>query len=71
MPSYKSVDVKCPFYRNDDGKRQVTCEGVCEGAECALIFRRRSELKRQLEVFCCGWYQRCEIYKAVNARFLE
>lgn len=71
MPSYNSVDVKCPFYRGDDGKKNVTCEGVCEGNKLIMAFGRKKDFEIQMRVFCCEHYHRCEIYKVVSLRFNE
>ena len=45
MPSgsYKQADVQCPFYRYDDGRRRITCEGIVDGCSLALIYIRRVE----------------------------
>ncbi len=65
MPSgsYKQVDVKCPFYKTDDGKRHITCEGVVKDSSLINAYRRRHEFDTQISVFCSGCYQNCEVYR--------
>ena len=65
MPSgsYKQADVQCPFYRYDDGRRRITCEGIVDGCSLALIYIRRVDFETQLNVFCCEHYRNCEVYR--------
>lgn len=55
--------VRCPFYKFDDGKRRITCEGIIEGSSLSLIFRKKADQETQLGVFCCRHYENCEIYR--------
>lgn len=55
--------VRCPFYKFDDGKRRITCEGIIDDSSLSLIFRNKADQKKQLYVFCCRHYQNCEIYR--------
>ena len=43
MPSgsFKQADVQCPFYKFDDGKRRITCEGIIEDSSLALIYHNK------------------------------
>ena len=43
MPSgsYKQIEVQCPFYKYDDGKRRITCEGIIEDSSLALIYHNK------------------------------
>ena len=59
------VYVKCPFYRNDDGKTVVSCEGFVDGSTVKLQYRRKADFKQQMEIFCCDHYKNCEIYRAL------
>lgn len=44
MPSgYKKADVQCPFYKYDDGKRRITCEGITEDSSLALIYHNKRD----------------------------
>lgn len=72
MPSgsYRQVDVKCPFYKYDDGKRRIVCEGAFdEGDSLANVFRKGGGYERQMEVFCCGDHTKCELYRMIAARY--
>lgn len=65
MPSgsYKQAYVKCPFFKYDDGKQRITCEGIIEGSSLAQIFHTKSDYETQIDVFCCNHYQKCEIHR--------
>ena len=65
MPSgsYKQIEVQCPFYKYDDGKRRITCEGLVDKSSLALIYQRRNDYEIQINVFCCEHYKKCEIYR--------
>ena len=73
MPSgsYKQVNVQCPFYKFDDGKRRITCEGLVEDSSVALIYRKKRDFITQVDAFCCKHYERCEIYQALLKKYEE
>lgn len=61
--SYKQVDVQCPFYRWDDGKQRITCEGIINKSSIILSYRAKSDYLIQMDTFCCRHYDRCEVYQ--------
>lgn len=61
--SYIQADVGCPFYRYDDGRRTVACEGVTDGSIISQRYRRRSDWECQVRTFCCEHWQKCEVYR--------
>ena len=73
MPSgsYKQVYVQCPFYRFDDGRRTITCEGIVEDSSLALIYRQYADYETQISVFCCEHYKKCEIYRMLMSSKYE
>ena len=73
MPSgsYKQIEVKCPFYKYDDGKRRITCEGIIDDSSLALIYHNKHDYARQMDVFCCCHYQKCEIYRMLMDKYDE
>ena len=73
MPSgsYKQAYVKCPYYKYDDGKRRITCEGLIDESSIALIYRIRLDYERQINVFCCKNYTKCEIYRLLTEKYEE
>ena len=73
MPSgsYRQVYVKCPYYKYDDGKRRITCEGLIDESSIALIYRIRLDYERQINVFCCKHYTKCEIYRLLTEKYEE
>ena len=74
MPSgsYKQIAVHCPFYKYDDGKQRITCEGLVDNSSLALIYSRRNDYETQINVFCCEHYKKCEIYRMLmDAKYEE
>ncbi len=69
--SYKQVYVKCPFYRFDDGKRRVNCEGIIEDSSLSLNFRNKEDFTIQLKTFCCQHYKNCEVYRMLIDKYEE
>lgn len=61
--SFRQVEVECPFYKYDDGKRRVTCEGIVSDSSVALIFHNRQDYEKQMDVFCCHCFKNCEVYR--------
>lgn len=63
--SYKGkTDAQCPFYHADLGRHQkrIVCEGIVDKSTLELRFERVKDYKKQLDVFCCEHYKKCEIY---------
>ena len=73
MPSgsYRQADVRCPFYKFDDGKRRITCEGIIEDSSLALIFHNKFDYEKQITVFCCDYYKYCEVYRMLMKKYEE
>ena len=73
MPSgsFKQIDVQCPFYKYDDGRRRITCEGLIDKSSIALIYLTRNDFDTQLLVFCCEHYKKCEIYRVLMEKYEE
>lgn len=73
MPSgsFKQIDVQCPFYKYDDGRRRITCEGLIDKSSIALIYLTRGDYDTQLLVFCCEHYKKCEIYRMLMEKYEE
>lgn len=73
MPSgsYKQIEVQCPFYKYDDGKRRITCEGLVDDSSLALIYQRKSDYETQINVFCCKHYEKCEVYRMLMEKYEE
>ena len=65
MPSgsFKQADVLCPFYKYDDGKQRITCEGLVDDSSLALIYHQKIDYETQINVFCCENYKHCEVYR--------
>lgn len=73
MPSgsYRQADVKCPFYKFDDGKRRITCEGLIADSSLALIYHKKCDYEMQIRTFCCNYYKNCEVYRILMDKYDE
>ena len=73
MPSgsYKQIEVQCPFYKYDDGKRRITCEGIIDDSSLALIYHNKKDYQAQIDVFCCNHYRNCEVYRLLMEKYPE
>lgn len=69
--SYKQADVLCPFYKYDDGKKRITCEGVMGNSSLTLIFRKRAYYEQNIRSLCCERYDSCEVYKMLMQKYTD
>ena len=57
--SFIQSSVVCPFYRKDDGRQAITCEGILPKSSCTLRFARRHEWAEWVQARCCQGWQQC------------
>lgn len=69
--SWMQADVRCPFYRHDDGSRIITCDGVIPDSDTKSRFPTRAARQNHMKLFCCDGYKTCEVYLAVMQRYEE
>lgn len=69
--TYLQSFVRCPFYRRDDGKRRIVCEGIIDDSSICLIFRYDNLFKRQIRTFCCEHYRKCEVYRMLMEKYKD
>ncbi len=69
--SWNAFYVKCPFFKTDDGRRVITCEGICDSCNVCLTFSSKSDLEIQIETFCKKHYDRCEVYRAAMMKYAD
>lgn len=68
MAEYESKFVRCPFYlEKQSDKNRIKCEGVMVGTSTQLTFRE--DKKWYLRGFCCSNYEKCRIFKMLNAKY--
>lgn len=57
-------DAQCPFFMSDVAEqKRIICEGIVYRSTLALYFQRKRDYEKQLSVFCCEHYKKCEIYR--------
>ncbi len=70
MPtSWNSWYVKCPFFKTDDGRSVIVCEGICDGCNVKLAFDRKKDFEIHVETFCKNYFERCEIHNVVMKKY--
>lgn len=69
--SWMQADVKCPFYKHDDGRGRITCEGIVDQSSSIQSFVRKTDYLKQMEVFCCEHYECCEVYQMLMEKYKE
>lgn len=62
----KAGGILCPFYRYHN-KIVIGCEGFTDACTINAHFDNQDAHDIQLNVFCCGKYKNCEIYRMVYA----
>lgn len=67
--SYAQADVRCPFYRCDDGSRRIACEGFVDDSSITQTYRFKHLFDRQMNVFCCDRFQNCEVYRMLMEKY--
>lgn len=67
--SYWQVYVGCPFYRSDDGKNKIVCEGITESSNLSQHFYSKNSFETQMKVFCCKHYTKCEVYQMLLSKY--
>ena len=67
MPSgsYNQVYVQCPFYKEDDGRLSIICEGFGDARYLKQMYYNKAQYAKQIGVFCCENYKRCEVYRVL------
>lgn len=69
MPvSYRSVDVKCPFYIFSSTNR-MKCEGVDKTNRIHLVFGDSERARDYLNRYCCKNYKQCRIYRMLDEKY--
>lgn len=67
--SYFKAYAKCPFYRADDGRQTITCEGITDDSVLKSYFRNKRQFELQLSVFCCDKFKNCEIHTMLEGKY--
>ena len=58
---------KCPFFIGC-GDNFIVCESVFPrdtGATCRTNYKRGKEMKKQMEMYCCENWERCELARSI------
>ena len=69
--SYRKAYVRCPFYRADDGRAVITCEGIVERSVLSWKFGTRKDYLCQMHTYCEKHFDRCEVYAMLAAAYEE
>lgn len=69
MSSYIAKDVRCPFYKKEDGVR-ICCEGIEESFSVHVVFASSQGRLAYQKKKCCRDYNACPI-AAINFKKWE
>ena len=71
MPSgsFRQADIRCPYYKWDNGKNRISCEGIIPDSQ--IQNRRPTDLAAQVRIFCTGCYEKCEVAAVLEQRYKE
>lgn len=69
--SFYQASVLCPYYKYDNGKDRIVCEGLIPGSKLQSYFRRKKDYQTQIIKFCCGCYWNCEMCAALDKKYEE
>lgn len=67
--SYLQVDVKCPFYKSDDGQHRIVCEGFVDDCTLSQTYKKKNDFLQQIRIFCSEHYPKCEAYRLLMAKY--
>ena len=62
----RTLSVQCPYYICDDRRGSITCEGFIQGSNVTQQYKRFADQRRQMEVFCCEYFRKCELYRMIS-----
>jgi len=62
-------DVRCPFYRHDDGAHRITCEGILDTSNISQYYNSAGDYQIQMNAFCCDRYRNCEIHTILQEKY--
>ena len=63
--------MQCPFYKYDDGRRKIVCEGFDDLCLVDVRWRFHAEQVKHMETFCCDRYPNCEVYRMAAQKYEE
>ena len=66
--SYMSVDVKCPFYKGDDGKKLI-CEGIEDKCNIHHQFENKAGKIKRMEKYCTKNFAKCRLYQILDEKY--
>ena len=64
--SYWQAHVLCPYYKNDDGRTRIVCEGLVDNSSISLSYRWKNDFQIQMQTFCCEHFKNCEVYRMLQ-----
>lgn len=65
MSSYIAKDVRCPYYKREEGVK-ISCEGVEDNTIIQLVHRSNKGRLEYQRFFCCEHYNTCPIAIMLN-----
>ena len=67
--SYWQSYVQCPYYKYDDGRKHIHCEGITDVTQLRISFTTRADFEKYIQKFCCGWYWDCQLCRTIESTY--
>lgn len=61
--------VECPFYKYNDGKKCITCEGFKKTCVVRTIFVTNASMEVHRKAYCCKDYKKCPLYAMLMKQY--
>ncbi len=69
--SWRQSDVRCPYFKEDNGHDLIACEGSIPGTKSKSLFYRRADFRGHMDKFCCADYWNCPLCEAIDNKYKE
>ncbi|MBR4864723.1 MAG: hypothetical protein IKU07_09110 [Oscillospiraceae bacterium] len=66
--TYEDANVGCPYY-NEEGAKQIICEGLQDRATMQQHFLSRGDKMDFKKHYCCNAWKSCPLTKALNQKY--
>lgn len=65
-----TAKIRCPFFRTHNNQ-SIGCEGIYEGCSLQINFAGLRGREWHEQVYCCGRFEACELYRAIMEQYIE
>lgn len=69
MPNWVDSMVCCPFYKREEGKFGIVCEGYIQDTVAKNIFRSEKRKREHMKRYCCENYIECPFCRVMEEKY--